>query len=76
VTSAFFAASDSIDRRSMSVCAPRSRKKGLMLKDIVDRVLRQELVGERVDRREWLWHRLWELDRTKERAAAPLRSPV
>ena len=37
-----------------------------MLADIVDRVLRDELVGERADRREWLWHRLWELDRTDE----------
>ena len=37
-----------------------------MLGDIVDRVLREELVGERADRREWLWHRLWELDRTEE----------
>ena len=39
---------------------------GPMLGDIVDRVLREELVGERADRREWLWHRLWELDRTEE----------
>src|SRR5437763_5704033 len=39
---------------------------GLMLADIVDRVLREELVGEHADRREWLWHRLWELDRTEE----------
>ena len=39
---------------------------GPMLADIVDRVLRPELVGERPDRREWLWHRLWELDRTEE----------
>ena len=39
---------------------------GPMLADIVDRVLREELVGERADRREWLWHRLWELDRTDE----------
>ena len=30
---------------------------GPMLADIVDRVLREELVGERADRREWLWHR-------------------
>ena len=29
-------------------------------------MLREELVGERADRREWLWHRLWELDRTEE----------
>jgi L-alanine-DL-glutamate epimerase-like enolase superfamily enzyme len=39
---------------------------GPILADIVDRVLRDELVGERADRREWLWHRLWELDRTEE----------
>ena len=39
---------------------------GPMLADIVDRVLREELVGERADRREWLWQRLWELDRTEE----------
>src|SRR5579871_6646277 len=39
---------------------------GAMLADIVDRVLRHELVGERADKREWLWHRLWELDRTEE----------
>ena len=39
---------------------------GPMLDDIVDRVLRQELVGQLADRREWLWHRLWELDRTEE----------
>ena len=39
---------------------------GPMLADIVDRVLREELIGERADRREWLWHRLWELDRTDE----------
>ena len=39
---------------------------GAMLADITDRVLRPQLVGERADRREWLWHRLWELDRTEE----------
>lgn len=39
---------------------------GPMLADIVDRILRDELIGERADRREWLWHRLWELDRTEE----------
>jgi L-alanine-DL-glutamate epimerase-like enolase superfamily enzyme len=39
---------------------------GAMLADIVDRILRHELIGERADRREWLWHRLWELDRTEE----------
>lgn len=39
---------------------------GAMLADITDRVLRPQLVGQRPDRREWLWHRLWELDRTEE----------
>src|SRR3954449_4967597 len=39
---------------------------GPMLGDIVDRVLRDELVGQQAHRREWLWHRLWELDRTEE----------
>ena len=30
---------------------------GPMLADIVDRVLARSLVGERAERREWLWHR-------------------
>jgi L-alanine-DL-glutamate epimerase-like enolase superfamily enzyme len=45
--------------------APR-RGTGTMLADIVDRVLRQELIGADAVMREWLWHRLWELDRTEE----------
>jgi L-alanine-DL-glutamate epimerase-like enolase superfamily enzyme len=45
--------------------APR-RGAGWMLQDIVDRVLRDELVGADPLQREWLWHRLWELDRTEE----------
>src|SRR5438105_2674894 len=43
--------------------APR-RGAGSILKDIVDRVLRDELIGSDALQREWLWHRLWELDRT------------
>ena len=39
---------------------------GAMLVDLVDRVLREELVGQRADHREWIWRRLWELDRTEE----------
>jgi L-alanine-DL-glutamate epimerase-like enolase superfamily enzyme len=39
---------------------------GPMLADITDRILRRQLIGERAERREWLWHRLWELDRTEE----------
>ena len=45
--------------------APR-RGAGPILQDIVDRVLRQELLDEDPLQREWLWHRLWELDRTEE----------
>ena len=39
---------------------------GGILGDIVDRVLRDELVGADALAREWLWHRMWELDRTEE----------
>jgi L-alanine-DL-glutamate epimerase-like enolase superfamily enzyme len=45
--------------------APR-RGAGRMLADIADRVLRDELIGADALQREWLWHRLWELDRTEE----------
>jgi L-alanine-DL-glutamate epimerase-like enolase superfamily enzyme len=45
--------------------APR-RGAGTILPDIVDRVLRDELIGADALQREWLWHRLWELDRTEE----------
>ncbi|MEJ1154463.1 enolase C-terminal domain-like protein [Microbacterium marmarense] len=37
-----------------------------MLTDIVDRLLRDELVGQDPLQREWLWHRMWELDRLDE----------
>jgi L-alanine-DL-glutamate epimerase-like enolase superfamily enzyme len=42
------------------------RGSGIILTDIVDRVLRDELIGADALQREWLWHRLWELDRTEE----------
>src|ERR671937_794493 len=45
--------------------APR-RGAGRILQDIVDRVLRDELLGSDALAREWLWHRMWELDRTEE----------
>jgi len=45
--------------------APR-RGVGMILQDIVDRVLRDELLGADALQREWLWHRIWELDRTEE----------
>ena len=45
--------------------APR-RGAGQALRDIGDRVLRDELTGADALQREWLWHRMWELDRTEE----------
>jgi L-alanine-DL-glutamate epimerase-like enolase superfamily enzyme len=37
-----------------------------ILDDIVERVFRPELVGQDPLQREWLWHRMWELDRLHE----------
>jgi L-alanine-DL-glutamate epimerase-like enolase superfamily enzyme len=39
---------------------------GDQLKELVDRVLREELIGQDPLNREWLWHRLWEVDRIEE----------
>jgi L-alanine-DL-glutamate epimerase-like enolase superfamily enzyme len=41
------------------------------LDDFVERVLRPELIGQDPLQREWLWHRIWELDRIEE-IALPL----
>jgi L-alanine-DL-glutamate epimerase-like enolase superfamily enzyme len=38
----------------------------VMLADLVERVFREELVGQDPLQREWLWHRVWELDRIEE----------
>ena len=37
-----------------------------VLPDIVDRYLRELLIGEDPLQREWLWHKVWELDRVEE----------
>jgi L-alanine-DL-glutamate epimerase-like enolase superfamily enzyme len=37
--------------------------RGVFLKDIVERRLRKELLGQDPLQREYLWHRMWELDR-------------
>ncbi len=37
--------------------------RGAMLQDVVDRRIRSELVGQDPIAREYLWHRVWELDR-------------
>jgi L-alanine-DL-glutamate epimerase-like enolase superfamily enzyme len=38
------------------------------VEDVVDRVLRHELIGADPLQRELLWHRIWEIDRTEELA--------
>lgn len=43
-----------------------NRASGVVVEDAVERVLRDELVGADPLQREWLWHRIWELDRTEE----------
>ncbi|MBA3823084.1 MAG: racemase [Ktedonobacterales bacterium] len=40
--------------------------RGPIVADIVERRLRAELVGQDPLRREWLWHRMWEIDRVEE----------
>jgi hypothetical protein len=70
VTSAFFAASDSIDRRITSGCAPGSRKKSLS--PVLRRVL---LVVRRIVAPPLLLALLVAATR-RGRAATPLRSPV
>ncbi|MCX5317023.1 enolase C-terminal domain-like protein [Streptomyces sp. NBC_00154] len=41
-------------------------RRGLILADLVERRIRAELVGTDPLRREWLWQRMWELDRIEE----------
>lgn len=40
--------------------------RGLITQDILDRRIRPELLGADPLHREWLWHRMWELDRIEE----------
>src|SRR5438045_9645997 len=37
--------------------------RGKIVADLVERRLRDELIGQDPLQREWLWHRVWELDR-------------
>src|SRR5262245_47456887 len=41
-------------------------RRGVILADLVERRLREELVGADPLAREYLWHRVWELDRVEE----------
>ena len=46
--------------------APRRGAGRILERHRRPRVLRDELVGADAAAREWLWHRMWELDRTEE----------
>lgn len=54
------------DAGAEGVAFTARRGTGPLLEDLVDRVLRTELTGQDPLQREWLWHRIWELDRTEE----------
>ncbi|WP_331765990.1 enolase C-terminal domain-like protein [Embleya sp. NBC_00896] len=41
-------------------------RRGPILADVVERRIRPELLGANPLAREWLWHRMWELDRIEE----------
>jgi L-alanine-DL-glutamate epimerase-like enolase superfamily enzyme len=41
-------------------------QRGVIIEDLVNRRLRGELVGADPLDREWLWHRMWEVDRLEE----------
>ena len=43
-----------------------STPRGKILVDIVERRLRDELIGQDPLQKEWLWHRIWEIDRIEE----------
>jgi L-alanine-DL-glutamate epimerase-like enolase superfamily enzyme len=43
-----------------------STSRGVIVEDIVARRLQPELVGQDATAREYLWHRMWELDRIEE----------
>jgi L-alanine-DL-glutamate epimerase-like enolase superfamily enzyme len=40
--------------------------RGKIVADLVERRLRTELIGQDPLQKEWLWHRIWELDRIEE----------
>lgn len=41
-------------------------RRGVIVQDLVNRRIRGELLGADPLQREWLWHRIWELDRIEE----------
>ena len=54
------------DSGAEGVAFAQRRGSDVVLADLVDRVLRADLVGRDPLQRELLWHRMWELDRVEE----------
>ncbi|GAA2650132.1 mandelate racemase family protein [Streptomyces aculeolatus] len=53
-------------RTDDGICGEAHTRRGAILADLVDRRIREDLVGRDPSHREFLWHRLWELDRIEE----------
>jgi L-alanine-DL-glutamate epimerase-like enolase superfamily enzyme len=51
---------------SDGVVGRASTPRGVIAADLVNRRVRDELIGQDAMHREWLWHRIWELDRIEE----------
>lgn len=45
------------------LCGYSYCRRGVIVADLVERRIRAELIGADPLQREWLWHRMWELDR-------------
>ena len=54
------------DEGVAGVAVAQNRASAVVLDDLVERLLREELVGTDPLERERIWHRIWELDRTEE----------
>ena len=54
------------DEGAEGVAVASRRGSDVVVADALDRYLRDELIGADPLQREWLWHRMWELDRTEE----------
>jgi L-alanine-DL-glutamate epimerase-like enolase superfamily enzyme len=53
-------------RTADGACGEAPTTRGVIVRDLVERRLRTELIGRDALAREFLWHRLWELDRIEE----------
>lgn len=53
------------DTGATGVATAHKPGSAVVLRELVDRVLRPELVGVDPLQREWLWERLWNVDRTE-----------